>query len=186
MNKIHLSLLLVLLPWLSACAPAVPPELTASVPSASSPAPQDDPPLIVAAEEQAGFEVQSPAYLPPGVSLDSAALETDSAAGVVLRFKLVHEQFGDMGIFFLVRQQPLDEPPPAVPSCGEQAQGCEILQADGRSFVYRLHPSPAGDGADTESLEWYADGFFFTLQRTAGEPGQVYKDELLKVAGSIK
>jgi hypothetical protein len=175
--------------WICGCAP-VPTPLASTpaqaAPPASEQVPDTDPPLIAEVEKQAGFEVQAPGYLPAGVSLESAAFESETSAGVVLRFKLVHEQYGDMGPFFQIRQEPLTEPPPAVPSCGDGAQGCEILQADARQFVYYLYPSPSGDGADTESFEWYADGFFFMLHRMAGEPGKIYKDELLKVASSME
>ena len=178
--------LAALLIWLSACAPAVTYAPSPAAPSAPSQEQEADPPGIVEVEKLAGFEVQLPGYLPEGVSLESAAFETEPAPGVALYYKLVHEQFGDRGRFFQIRQEPLSEPPPAVPSCGEEPEGCEVLQAGERQFIYHRYPSPTGDGADTESLEWYADGFFFLLHRTAGEPGVLYRDELLKVASSIR
>jgi hypothetical protein len=38
----------------------------------------------------------------------------------------------------------------------------------------------------SDQLDWQAGGFFFSLFRSAGEPGKDYQDELLEVVGSMK
>jgi hypothetical protein len=44
-----------------------------------------------------------------------------------------------------------------------------------------------GNGNRLYYLDWGgADGFAFRILRTAGEPNKIYKDELLKVIGSMK
>jgi hypothetical protein len=37
----------------------------------------------------------------------------------------------------------------------------------------------------SERLSWQSNGFFFSLFRSAGEPGKVYKDELLRIVESM-
>jgi hypothetical protein len=135
-------------------------------------------------EELGGFHVLEPGYLPAGVSLDFASFEEIPAPAAVLHFNFVHEQYGNMGALFQIRQEPQTEAPPAALSCGEATEGCEVLHAGDVPVVYRLYES--GDGASTESLEWYAGGAFFRLHRTAGEPNKIYKEELLKVLESMK
>jgi len=85
-----------------------------------------------------------------------------------------------MGLFFHINQESQPEAPADVTACGENVTGCEVLQIGGVPVVYHLY-----DGG-TEGLDWYADGFVFRLLRTAGEPGKIYKDELVKVVESMQ
>ncbi len=141
---------------------------------------------IAEAEKLAGFEIREPTYLPKGVSFEYATYEIPGFPGVTLQFKLVHEQYGDVGRFFLISQEQQAEPPAEANSCGQAVEGCEILQVNGVPVVYHLYTSSSGNGANTEGFAWYRDGFFFRLHRMAGEPNKVYKEELLKVVESIK
>ena len=168
--------------WVSACTPA-----STSVPS--EPPQQitrEVPHTVAEVEELAGFNVPEPGYLPAGVSIDSVTYEESPSPAVVLHFKLVDEQYGDMGPFFEIRQEPQAKAPPGALSCGGTAEGCEVLQAGDVPVVYHLYSSPTEEGASTEGLEWYANGSFFRLHRMAGEPDKVYKEELLKVVDSMQ
>ena len=150
-------------------------------PESTAPAEQslsDSPYSIAEVEQLAGFDVKEPAYLPKGVTFDFATYQEQPSPNVTLYFKIVHEQYGDMGIFFQIMQEPQAEAP-AV-SCGESVEGCETLQLGGLAVVYHLNDS------GTEGLDWYADGFSFRLLRTAGEPNKIYKDELIKIVESTK
>lgn len=208
MKKIHpsvflaFSLSMVLL--ISGCAPASTPVLLEprpTNPSRPTSAPElTNPPEATTVPEQriievpltiaevealAGFEVKEPMYLPAGVSLDFATYDDRRDRYVTLVFKIVHEEYGDMGRFFLISQEPQAEAPREAASCGEMVEGCEILQIGDMAVVYHLYASPE-TGGDTEGFEWYADGFSFWLLRVAGEPDKIYKDELMKVVGSMK
>ena len=130
-------------------------------------------------EQLAGFDVKVPSYLPQGVSLDFATYEAAPHSSVTLHFKLVHETFGDMGPFFQIVQMPQAGAVPNPNACGASGNDCETLQAGDLSVEYRLT-------APTESLLWDTDGFSFVLTRTAGEPEKIYKDDLLKVVGSMR
>jgi hypothetical protein len=130
-------------------------------------------------EKRIGFDVQEPGYVPEGVYFDSASLEETPHARVTLHFNLKHEQYGDLGPFFMITQEPQADAPG---SC----DGCETLQVGDRTVQYQLNKSTENPGADTEMLVWESDGFVFQLFRNAGEPNKIYKDELLKVAGSMK
>jgi hypothetical protein len=182
-KTIRLLLLLVslsVMAWINACAPVSTP-----VPFDSSGQATEPGPLSVAeVEERAGFNVLEPGYLPAGVSLEFASFEEIPSPAAVLHFSFVHEQYGNMGALFEIRQEPQTDPPPAALSCGETTESCEVLQAGDVPVVYRLYES--GEGTSTESLEWYASGVFFRLHRAAGEPDKVYKEELLKVVESMK
>jgi hypothetical protein len=147
---------------------------------ADAPIPTDVPHTIAEIEELAGFDVREPAYFPTGVSFDFASYQKTPSPNVVLHFKLVHETYGDMGAFFQIMQEPQIEAPPDTISCGEIPEGCEVLQIGAIPVVYHLNP------AGTEGLDWYTAGFLFRLLRTAGEPNKIYKDELIKVVGSMK
>jgi hypothetical protein len=171
---------LSLVVWINACAPV-------STPVPSDPPGQSAEPgslSVAEVEELAGFNVLEPGYLPTGVSLEFASFEEIPSPAAVLHFSFVHEQYGNMGALFQIRQEPQTEAPPAALSCGETTEGCEVLQAVDAPVVYRLYES--GEGTSTESLEWYASGVFFRLHRMAGEPDKVYKEELLKVVESMK
>lgn len=171
------------------CAPATTPTADDAIQAAASPRSETTPeaggplptaiPLTVAeAEKAAGFDVKEPAYLPAGVSFDFAVYQGEPSPAVTQYFRFRHEQYGDMGVFFQIVQEPQADASAAV--CGGNEDGCETLQAGDVLFVYRLN------AAGTEGLEWHADGFSFRLLRTAGEPNKIYKDELIKVAGSMK
>jgi len=146
---------------------------------ANIPLPTDVHFTIPEVEDLAGFDVKEPAYLPTGVSFEYATFEESPSPKITLHFKLVHETYGDMGEFFQIVQEPQAEASPNPTACGEAGNECEILQIGDLIVNYRLT-------APTESLMWDADGFSFQLLRTAGEPNKIYKDELLKVAGSMK
>jgi hypothetical protein len=130
-------------------------------------------------EELAGFDVKEPTYLPKGVLFDFVTYRESPSPYVTLHFKIIHEQYGDMGGFFQIMQEPRTEAPAGTVSCGETTDGCEILQISDVRAVYRLN------AGGTEGLDWYSDGFAFRLLRTAGEPNKIYKDELVKVVGSM-
>jgi hypothetical protein len=141
--------------------------------------PTDVPHTMAEVEELAGFDVKEPTYLPTGVSFDYATYQKSPHPSVTLHFKLVHETYGDMGAFFQIVQEPQAETSPNPAVCGVSGKDCEIVQIGDMAVKYRL-------SAPTESLMWDADGFSFQLLRTAGEPNKIYKDELLKVVGSMK
>jgi hypothetical protein len=169
------------------CTPAatpVPLELSqtgAPQTNLAPPEPADNEHLTIPeVEKLAGFDVKEPTYLPPGVSFEYATYQKSPSPAVTLHFKIVHETYGDMGAFFQIMQEPRAATPNDAVSCGETGNGCEVLQIGGVPVVYRLNP------AGPEGLDWYANGFVFRLLRTAGEPNKTYKDELLKVAGSMK
>ena len=175
----------------SACAsnltPVIsePPETNDALPTQvvernASPEPLTDQPLrLTEIEKRLGFDVQEPAYLPEGVYFDAATYQEAPHSSVTLQFNLVHEQYGDVGRFFLITQQDgaLSNP------CDSD---CEALQIGDIQVKYRLNKSADNPGADTEMLTWESAGFSFQLLRTAGEPNKTYKDELLKVVGSMK
>lgn len=155
---------------------------TPSITEAVHPAQQaagNTPQTIAEAETLAGFDVKEPAYVPQGVSFVSATYQATPNPNVTLQFRIVHETYGDMGNFFQIRQEVQSEAPPDVLSCGENTEGCEIIQINNMPVVY--HQNPSGP----EGLDWYADGFVFRLLRTAGEPNKIYKDELIKVVESM-
>jgi hypothetical protein len=152
----------------------------ASRPSLTPEASAPDGPLTVAQVEQlAGFDVMEPTYLPAGVTFDSATIQGAPSAAVTLHFKLVHETYGDMGQFFLITQQPKDGAPSNPAACGAAGDECETIQAGDTEVQYRFTEP-------TESLMWESGGYAFVLTRTAGEPGKVYKEELLKVVEGMR
>ncbi len=141
---------------------------------------QSDLPLTVAeVEELAGFDVKEPSYLPTGVSFDHATYQATPYPAVSLYFKLIHETYGDMGIFFQIVQVPLAEAILNTTACGAAGDECESIQVGDLAVKCRLT-------TPTESLMWDVYGFSFQLLRNAGEPNKTYKDELLKVVGSMK
>jgi len=146
---------------------------------ANIPLPIDTPYTIAEVEELAGFDVKEPTYLPTGVSFNYATYQKSPYPNVMLHFKLIHETFGDMGAFFQIVQEPKAEAAPNPTACGDSGNDCEILEIGDMVVKYRLT-------TPTESLMWESDGFSFQLLRTAGEPNKIYKDELLKVVGSLK
>lgn len=183
-----LSLSIVLL--MNGCAPASTPASVepfqtdissqpANTPPANIPLPTDVHYTIAEVEELAGFDVKEPTYLPKGVSLEYATYQKSPDPNVVLHFKIVHETYGDMGAFFQIVQEPRAGVSSTPSACDASGNDCEIVQLGDWVAEYRLT-------TPTESLTWDADGFSFQLLRTAGEPNKIYKDELLKVVGSMK
>ncbi len=140
--------------------------------------PTDAPHTIPEVEKMAGFDVKEPTYLPTGVSFDHAMYQNSPYPRVILYFKLVHQTYGDMGVFFQIVQEPQAEISPNPTACGVTGSDCEIVQIGDVFVKYRL-TSP------TESLMWEMNGFSYSLLRTAGEPNKIYKDELLKVMESM-
>jgi hypothetical protein len=138
---------------------------------------------IADVETLAGFDVKEPSQLPEGISFHFATYNTFSTEpykSTTLHFKYIHKLYGDKGHFFFIDQVPQTDAPVTATSCGQPAEdGCELLKLDGIPVVYRLY------SAGTEELDWYFDGFSFTLFRSAGEPGKVYKDDLVKVVESM-
>ena len=139
---------------------------------------REDPHTIAEVEELAGFDVKEPTYLPQGVSFEFATYQETPYRGVTLYFKFVHEQYGDMGRFFMITQEPEAGANPDPVACGVNNDACETLQIDSLPVKYR--------GEETETLMWQTDGFSFRLHRVAGEPNKVYKEELVKIVGSMK
>ena len=146
---------------------------------ANIPLPTDIPYTISEVEKLAGFDVKEPTYLPTGVFFDHAIYQNSPYPRVTLYYKLVHETYGDMGVFFQIVQEPQAEVSPNPTACGVTGSDCEIIPIGDVMVKYRL-TSP------TESLIWDMNGFSFSLLRNAGEPNKIYKDELLKVMDSMK
>lgn len=145
---------------------------------ANIPLPTDVSYTISEVEKVAGFDVREPTYLPTGVFFDHATYQSSPNPRVTLYYKLVHETYGDMGIFFQIVQEPQAEASSNPTACGVTGSDCELIPI-GNIFVnYRL-TSP------TESFLWDMNGFSFSLLRTAGEPNKLYKDELIKVIESM-
>lgn len=136
---------------------------------------------IAEAEQSAGFKIQTPDYLPEGVSFDYVTYQQTPNPSVTLYFKIVHPQYGDMGSFFHVLEEPQVDPTPDMITCGEPKDGvCELFTIGGIPVIY--HQYPGG----TEGLDWCQNRMVYRLLRTAGEPGKVYKDELVEVVASLK
>jgi hypothetical protein len=131
-------------------------------------------------EKLTGFTVKEPTYLPAGVSFEYATYEEVPAPSVVLYFKIIHEQFGDMGTFFQIRQEQNTSAPADTASCTGYTEGCEVLQLNNVPVVYNSY------AGGTEGLSWFSDGISYRLLRTAGEPNKVYQDELVKVVESMQ
>jgi hypothetical protein len=136
---------------------------------------------IADVETLAGFDVKEPSDLPEGVSFHFAVFNTKPYTYTTLHFKIIHKLYGDKGHFFFIDQVPQADAPVTATSCGQPVEdGCELLNLGRTPVVYHLH------SAGTEKLDWYADGFSFTLFRSAGEPGKIYKDDLVKVVESMR
>lgn len=177
MKKRNFTLLGVVSIWtlilLSSCTPA-------SATQVSTPPQESTNSQIADVEKQAGFDVKEPGYLPQGVSFDTATYQSTPNPYVILQFKIKHEEYGDMGNFFQIRQEAQSEAPADVLACGGNTEGCEMIEINNVLVVY--HQNPAGP----EGFDWYQDGFVFRLLRTAGEPNKIYKDELIKVVESME
>lgn len=179
MKKLLLTALLGFGLLLSGCAPASTPAAPQATPtSAQSQEPQVLK-TIAEAESLAGFDVKEPTYLPTGVTLDFATYQAAPYPTVTLHYKLVHPTLGDRGAFFRIVQEPQAAAMPNPAACGAAGDECETVPMGGLTVKYRLT-------TPTESLMWEADGFIFSLLRTAGEPNKIYKDELLQVASSMQ
>ena len=150
-----------------------------NTPETGMPLPVDEPDTVAEVEKLAGFDVKEPAYLPTGVAFDFATYQQPPHPNATLHFKIIHETYGDMGAFFQIVQEPQAEALPNPTACGVSGNNCETVQIGRLVVQYRLN-------GQTEFLHWEADGFSFHLLRTAGEPNKIYKDELLKVAGSME
>ncbi len=138
---------------------------------------------IADVEKLAGFDVKEPVALPDKTAFYYATYEAQPSQRVTLRF--LHEEHREMGSFFWLSQEPGEQEPAEEFSCAEAGEGCELLQIGDLSVLYHQNAGPDGVIA-TESLEWYRDGFFFMLFRHAGEPGKIYRDELVALIGSLK
>lgn len=145
----------------------------------NAPLPTDIPLTINEVEQLAGFDVKEPTYLPTGVLFEYATYQKSPYPRVTLYFKFVHETFGEMGTFFQIVQELQTGSLQNPTACDLSGNDCETLQFGDIFAKYRLTPP-------TESIMWDMDGFSFSLLRTAGEPNKVYKDELLKVVGSMQ
>lgn len=161
---------------------------SAATPGASS-VPEimvDNKPLTLAeVEKVSGLKVSQPSYLPAGVSFDFATYQQTPFPAVTSQFKLIHEEYGDMGRFLQIIQEAQETAPASALSCGEDTEGCDVIQVAGIPIVYRLHTTET-EGVTTEGLDWYKDGFYYRLLRTAGEPNKTYQAELIKVAASMQ
>lgn len=161
---------------LNGCVPAAQATLpvTTSETQPGLPIATNIPGRIAEVETLAGFDVKEPAYLPAEASFNFAAYQSPPYPNVTLHFN-----YGEMGSFFQIVQEPLDGALPDPNACGLNGDECETLQAGGFTVKYRLTEP-------TETLMWEADGFAFRLLRMSGEPGKIYKDELLKVVESMQ
>jgi len=148
--------------------------------NSTHPASELDPECLLSVadvESLAGFDVIEPASLPEDVAFYYATYE--EAAGPTVTLLYLHEQHPDMGRFFQITQAQ-EAPTFLVESCeGVTSEVCEVLQVGEVSVVY-LSFGPS------EQLDWQADGFYFSLFRSAGEPGKDYKDMLLEIVGSMR
>jgi hypothetical protein len=127
------------------------------------------------AEKMADFDIQEPTYLPNDVSFYFATYQTSTSPAVTLNF--LHEEHRDMGRFFQIVQT--QDSTFFVTSCDSSSSDvCEMLQVGNTPVVYQF------SGA-SEQLSWQSNGFFFSLFRNAGEPGKVYKDDLLRIVESM-
>ena len=128
------------------------------------------------AETLSGIDVKEPAYLPADAAFYYAAYDPVAFPGVTLYY--LHQQHPDMGSFFHISQY-VEAPPFFMTSCGDlPGTSCEMVNAGSIQVVYQyLNPA--------EQLDWSDGGYFFSLFRNAGEPGKIYKDDLLKVAESM-
>jgi hypothetical protein len=172
---------LSVLPWLVVgCAPASTPETTQELEVIID----NGPYTLAEVEEMSDLDVSEPSYLPAGVSFDFATYQQTSVPVVISQFKLVHEQYGDMGQFFQIGQKAQKGIPASAVSCGDNTEGCEVIQVGSLQVVYHLYSTETA-GVSTEGLDWYKDGFSYRLLRTSGEPNKIYKDELIKVMQSM-
>jgi hypothetical protein len=129
------------------------------------------------AEKLAGFKVKMPDYFPENVAFYYATYEKAPANVVTLFF--YHKEHANMGSFFQINQGK-DAPVFFVKSCAEVTENaCEALKLGTTPLIYQRFER-------TEQLDWSVDGYYYSLLRNAGSPGMVYKDEMLKVAGSLK
>jgi DNA-binding CsgD family transcriptional regulator len=145
---------------------------------ANIPLPTDVPYTMSEVEKAAGFDVKEPTYLPTGVSFDHATYQSSPNPRVTLYYKLAHETYGDMGVFFQIAQEPQAETSSNPSACGVTGSDCELLPIGNMFVNYRLTSL-------TESFTWDMNSFSFNLLRTAGEPNKIYKDELIKVVDSM-
>jgi hypothetical protein len=178
---VSLTLVSILLLLVIGCAPDSTPEATLAPEMIID----DEPHTVAEVEKMSGMDISEPSYLPAGVSFDFATYQQSPVPSVISQFKLVHEQYGDMGRFFQIAQEAQEEIPASAVSCGENTAGCEIVPVGSLQVVYHLYSTETA-GVTTEGLDWYKDGFSYSLLRTAGEPNKIYKDELIKVVESMK
>jgi hypothetical protein len=132
---------------------------------------------IADVEKLAGFDVKEPAYMPEDVSFYFATFEKEPSPSVILYY--YNKQHRDMGTFFNISQD-VKASPVFMTSCtGSTGSTCEMLKIGTIPVVYL-------NSGQTEQMDWYSDGLYSSLFRNAGEPGKVYKDELIKIVESMK
>ena len=190
MKNVWIVLLLLVTSALSACrmAPTQPSAFVDSLPQASATSvitpfvefSDNHLTSIEEIEKRAGFHIKEPTYLPEGVLFDFADYQQEPSPRAILHFKIIHKEYGDMGAFFQIMQSVQAEAPTFTISCGEIKERCEMLQIGGMPVIYRWNEG------GTEALDWYTDGYSLSLLRTAGEPGKIYKEELLKIVTGLK
>jgi hypothetical protein len=173
-------------PGFEAGSPLQAPTAGATAQAEAAAAPGDENALLrfddlAQAEKAAGFELHEPGFLPEGVSLDFVVFQPSPSPSLLLQYKIVHPEYGDRGAFFQILVAPQAAAPADTTGCPTGPDGsCEVLQNGDQVIVYHLY------AGGTEGLDWFQDGLAFRLLRTAGEPGKVYKDDLLKVVESMK
>ncbi len=128
-------------------------------------------------ETLTGMDIREPTALPENMAFYYATYEKETDASVILHY--YHEQHPDMGDFFRISMDG-DPFPFALSTCDDStAEVCEVIP-DGTSAIVYQYYNP------TEQLDWEMDGVFYSLFRNAGEPGKIYKEELLGVINSMK
>ena len=128
-------------------------------------------------EKLTGIDIKEPSYLPENVVFYYATYEEETDSSIILHY--YHDQHPDMGDFFRISQD--SEPFPfSITTCDDtSAEACEVLQSGTVPVVYQYY-NP------TEQLDWMMDGVYYSLFRNAGEPGKVYREDLMSIINSMK
>lgn len=90
----------------------------------------------------------------------------------------LHDEHPDMGRFFQIIEAK-GKSPFFTESCEGLDNPCETIRVGSTAVVYQTLGT-------NEQLDWESNGIFFSLFRSAGEPGKLYKDDLLKVVEGLK